>query len=110
MINYRIVAKILGILLFLEAILLLGCSLFPLCLGESDLVAFLVSGGLTLVVGLVLFLLGRGADKKVNRKDGYIIVTFSWVLFATFGMLPFLVGRYTDSVSPCLTASSSGAA
>ena len=43
MINYRIVAKILGILLFLEAILLLGCSLLPLCSGESDLVAFLVS-------------------------------------------------------------------
>ena len=43
MINYKIVAKILGILLFLEAILLLGCSIFPICFGESDLVPFLAS-------------------------------------------------------------------
>ena len=106
--QYRIVRQSLDILLCLDAILLLGCSLFPLCLGESDLVAFLVSGGLTLVVGLVLFLLGRGADKKVNRKDGYIIVTFSWVLFATFGMLPFLVGRYTDSVANAFLETMSG--
>ena len=82
MINYKIVAKILGILLFLEAILLLGCSIFPICFGESDLVPFLASAGITCLIGLILFWIGHDADKKVNRKDGYIIVTFSWVLFS----------------------------
>ena len=76
MINYKIVAKILGILLFVEALLLAGCSLFPLCYGESDLIPFLASAGITAAIGLLLFLLGRDADKKVSRKDGYLIVTF----------------------------------
>ena len=99
MINYKIVAKILGILLFVEALLLAGCSLFPLCYGESDLIPFLASAGITAAIGLLLFLLGRDADKKVSRKDGYLIVTFSWILFTALGMLPLLIGRYTNSVA-----------
>ena len=108
MINYKIVAKILGILLFLEAILLLGCSIFPICFGESDLVPFLASAGITCLIGLILFWIGHDADKKVNRKDGYIIVTFSWVLFSLLGMLPFLFGRYTESVANAFFETMSG--
>ena len=108
MINYKIVAKILGILLFLEAILLLGCSIFPICFGESDLVTYLASAGITCLIGLILFWIGHDADKKVNRKDGYIIVTFSWVLFSLLGMLPFLFGRYTESVANAFFETMSG--
>lgn len=108
MINYKIVAKILGILLFLEALILLGCSLFPICYGESDLIPFLASAGITFFIGLLLFLAGHNANKKVNRKDGYIIVTLAWTLFTTLGMLPFLIGRYTDSVANAFLETMSG--
>lgn len=108
MINYKIVAKILGILLFLEALILLGCSLFPICYGENDLIPFLASAGITLFIGLLFFLVGHNADKKVNRKDGYIIVTFAWTLFTALGMLPFLIGHYTDSVANAFFETMSG--
>lgn len=108
MINYKIISKILGILLFFECFMLLVCSLFPVFFGESDLVPFLLSAGITFVVALGLFLYGRNANKKVNRKDGYIIVTLSWTLFTLLGMLPFLIGRYTDSVANAFLETMSG--
>lgn len=99
MINQKIIAKILGILLFLEALFLLGCSLFPIFYDENDLIPFLASAGITCAAGLILFLYGRNANKKVNRKDGYIIVTLSWIMFTAFGMLPFLIGNYVENVT-----------
>ncbi len=108
MINYKIISKILGILLFFECFMLLACSLFPVFFGESDLIPFLLSAGITFVVALGLFLYGRNANKKVNRKDGYIIVTLSWTLFTLLGMLPFLIGRYTDSVANAFLETMSG--
>lgn len=108
MINQKIIAKILGILLFLEALFLLGCSLFPIFYGESDLIPFLASAGITCAAGLILFFYGRNANKKVNRKDGYIIVTLSWIMFTTFGMLPFLIGNYVENVTNAFFETMSG--
>lgn len=108
MINIKIVLKILGILLFLEAFLLLVCSLFPLFYHEDDLVPFLLSAGITTAVGMVLFLIGRNASKQMNRKDGYLVVTFSWILFASLGTLPFLLGGYIDTVTNAFLETMSG--
>ncbi len=108
MINYRIIAKILGILLYIEAILLLGCTLFSIGYRENDLVPFLISAGITVVAATLLYISGRKAPKKVNRKDGYLIVTASWLTFTLFGMLPYLLGGYVDGVTNAFFETMSG--
>lgn len=108
MINLKIVLKILGILLSIEAAFLLGCAAFPLYYGENDLVPFVVSAGITAFIGLILFFAGKNASNKISRKDGYIIVTLSWLSFTTLGMLPYVIGNYTQSIANAFFETMSG--
>jgi len=79
-------------------------GLLLLCNGSFMLVAAFVSGiykdGATLDISLaaiVTMLFGvmamfytRGHKKEVKRKEGYIVVTFGWVIMSISGTLPYL--------------------
>ena len=79
-------------------------GLLLLCNGAFMLVAALVSGlykdGLTIeitmaaivtmLVGLVAMFFTRDHKKEVKPKEGYIIVTFGWLVMSASGMLPYL--------------------
>lgn len=97
MINKKIIASILGFLLLTEAIFLLCCSGVSLLYGEDDLRAFLYTVGLCIVSGGILIALGKGAKRTLSHRDGYVIVTLAWLVFTTFGMLPFIISGYIPS-------------
>ena len=79
-------------------------GLLLLCNGGFMLLATLVSGiyadGATLAIalaaiatmftGTLAMFYTRGHKKEVKRKEGYIIVTFGWVVMSVSGMLPYL--------------------
>lgn len=44
----------------------------------------------TLITGMFSMFLTRGHKKEVKRKEGYIIVTFGWIVMSASGMLPYL--------------------
>ena len=108
MINAKIISKIIGILLYIEAALLLLCALFPICYGEDDLYGFLYSVAVTVIAGTVLLFLGKGAEKHTSRKDGYVIVSMSWVIFSIFGMLPFYLSGYIPDITNAFFETMSG--
>lgn len=49
----------------------------------------------TLISGTMAMFLTRGHKKEVQRKEGYIIVTFGWLVMSASGMLPYL---FSDSI------------
>ena len=63
--------RITGFLLLIETALLLCCAGVSLIYGEDDLNSFLLSAGLTTLVGILLLAVGKGAEKQLNRRDGY---------------------------------------
>jgi len=79
-------------------------GLLLLCNGGFMLVAALVSGLykdgvtieitmaaiVTMLVGLVAMFFTRDHKKEVKPKEGYIIVTFGWLVMSASGMLPYL--------------------
>ncbi len=89
LLNRKMIFRILGILLFIEAMLFLVCMGVALFHGEDDYIYFVGSALLNVGVGGVLIALGRGAKNVVTRRDGYCIVAFTWLLFTAFGMVPF---------------------
>lgn len=101
MLNLKIISKVLGSLLFIEATFMLFCFIIALCYEENDRMAFLISMLITIFVGLVFRLFGRNAENSLNRRDAYLVVTLSWTLFSLFGTLPFMIsGRipsFTDA-------------
>ena len=89
MINLKMIYRIIGFLLLIEAAMLFFCSGVSLLYGEDDLLSFLYSSGICICVGSVLLAIGRKAERYLGRRDGYVIVTIAWIAFSVFGMLPF---------------------
>ena len=97
MINHKLIYKVLGQLLFIEASLLLLSLLVAVFYQQDDVFAFIVATLATIGGGLALKWKGHGADNSMTRRDAYLVVSLSWIVFSLFGTLPFLV-------SGCLTS------
>ena len=89
-INYRMIGRILGQLLMVEA----GFMTLPLavCLyyGEKDTLAFLLVMLLTLSMGVGLNLFNKPQHSVLRRRDGLLLASVAWVVFSLFGMLPYI--------------------
>lgn len=94
MINKELLYKIIGQLLFLEAMLMGCCFVIAFFFHEDDTLAFLESTIISIFAGVVLKLFGRHADNSMSRRDAYLVVTLCWVIFSLFGTLPFLISGY----------------
>ena len=90
-INIKKISQILGILLWVESGLLLLCMCVSLYYHETSYKAFLYTFGINIIVGGLLMLYGKGAHNRVTRRDGYCIVSLTWILSSLSGMLPFML-------------------
>ena len=91
MVNLRIISKIIGSLLFVEAFFMLWCVGLALWYDESDFMAFLMSTLLTFGCGCLFLFYGRHSGNSLHRRDAYLVVTAVWVIFSLFGMFPYLI-------------------
>ena len=90
MVNFRITSKIIGSLLFIEAFFMALCAAIAFWYQEDDDLAFLLSVLLTAGCAFLFLFAGRNAENTLSRRDAYLVVTASWVIFSFFGMFPFL--------------------
>lgn len=96
MLNFRTIIRILGLILVTEGVFMWLSIPVAFIYGEKDALQFLISGGITVGTGILAYLPNRHVHLKLNRRDGYFIVTIAWLLFALFGTLPFLL---TESIT-----------
>ena len=91
-IDYRTVSNVTGSLLFVEAVMLLLPLLVSLLYGEGEWWIFLSAAALSAVAGVGLIQLGGGRHYKLqmNRREGYLLTTFIWIVYSLIGMVPFL--------------------
>lgn len=108
MINWRLIFKILGSLLFIEAFLMLLSLIMALYFDGDDCPAFIFSTAVTLLAGFVLCAVGSTERDMLSRRDAYLVVTLSWVLFSLFGTLPFLISGYVSNFTDAYFETMSG--
>ena len=108
MVNFRIISKIIGSLLFIEGLFMGWCALMSFAYHEDDLMAFLISLLLTFGSGFFFLYLGRDADNSLNRRDAYVVVTAAWAVFSFFGMFPFLIHGSITNITDAFFESTSG--
>ncbi|MBR1469767.1 MAG: TrkH family potassium uptake protein [Prevotella sp.] len=94
MVNFKVIYKIIGTLLFIEAAMMSICMGLALYTGDDDSLAFVISVFLTLLGGLIFKYLGREAENSLGRREAYLLVTLTWIIFSLFGALPFLISGY----------------
>ena len=119
-VNFKLVFRIMGFLLILEALAILtalpfswyfhpeGLQDFSLMKGSSDFYAILLSGALTFFIGLGTFIYTRKANKNTTKKEGYLIVSLSWIVISVFGSLPFYFSGYFASYTDSFFETMSG--
>jgi trk system potassium uptake protein len=101
-IHARVIVKIMGVFLMIIAIMMLLGLIFSYIYDEPDKQALILSGIITFASGLILFLVNKKVDFHViNKRDGFIIVSSTWVVISLFGTLPFLLSgtitNFTDA-------------
>lgn len=87
--NYKLVFRVMGVMALFESLVLLFMSLLPLYYGENDSIYFLMPAGIGLLVGGFFLLIGRNPSNSIGKREGSVIVTFTWILFSLIGLLPF---------------------
>ena len=97
MLNKKLISKVIGSLLLLEASFMVVCVLMAICYHSPDLWPFTFSTLLTAFAGYGLLRMGFGAPTTMSRRDAYVVVTLTWVTFSIFGSLPYLFGGFFGS-------------
>ena len=101
MFHPKVIFRILGMLLFIEAAFLLGGVAVSLYYGEATLKPLLYSLGIIVLAGLSLVTFFKSGERSISRKDGYVVVTLCWVVFSLFGTLPYMltgsIPTFTDA-------------
>lgn len=96
MINFRIVLSTLGSLLYIESLLLALCMGVGAIYQESAFWPFGVPTLLSACMGFGMTMMGQGAENRVSRRDSYLVVSLTWIIFSAIGMIPFLLSGVTD--------------
>jgi len=97
-INIKLLLHTVGSLLFFEATFMLIATVVAYLYKESDFLPLLYSSGITLVAALCsFFFIKKDPDTQFEKRDGYLFVSLTWVVFSLFGTLPFIIGGY----APC---------
>lgn len=94
MINWKLIFKILGHLLMLEAMLMAFCMIPSIIADDDDIMAFILGIIITIGGSAALYAIGYKAQNNLSRRDSYLVVTLAWVVFSLFGSSPFLLSGY----------------
>lgn len=108
MINYKIVAKILCSMAVLETILLFLALAVGIFYGEKDLDNFYWSVAISLTTAVALYIYGRDSKGRMTRREGYLSVAATWLMFTIIGSFPFILGCSTGRISEAFFEAVSG--
>jgi len=107
--RWTVVFHLLGILLIIFSHTQLPPIAISLLTDDGDVWPFVQAYVLTLLVGLILWLLTRKGKHELRHREGFWIVVLFWVVLASFGALPLVLnGTPTLSFTDAMFESMSG--
>lgn len=85
--NKRMILRILGTLLFIEAGFMVFPALVALIYGEKIIFTYLICAAICAVCGLAMYSF-KPKTKTIYARDGFAAVALSWVIMSFFGAIP----------------------
>lgn len=95
--NYKTVLNVVGRVIVLEAILLMLPLGVSLIYKESCVSAIILSALIALVIGGLLAVIFRNKSDSLSIRDGFAIVSFTWIGLSLIGALPFYISGEISS-------------
>lgn len=100
--NTRLIYRLLGAILLVEAAAMVPALLIALGYGDGDASAFLLTILLLTVLGGLLRLCMKTDHTNLRAREGFLVVSLAWVLLSAFGALPFVfsgvIPNYVDAL------------
>ena len=90
-INFRVLLRIIGLLLIIEGAFLSVPLVTSLIYQERDWINFLFTMGLTLTAGSLMTFCIRPRSQRMAKREGFLLTALVWVFFSIFGMIPFML-------------------
>ncbi len=97
-----------GVLLLFNGGFMLLSSLVSLLTNDGVTFELTLSAFSILFLGVFIMLLSRNHSKQIQKREGYIIVCFGWVLMSLSGMLPYLFTGVIPDISNAFFETISG--
>ena len=99
--NKRLVLRLLGAILLIEALAMAPSLAISLLYGDGDALALLSSMALLAALGFPAWRFAHPREQNLRAREGFLVVALSWVLLSAFGALPFvisgLIPNYIDA-------------
>lgn len=100
--NSKLIYRLLGAILLVEAAAMVPALLIALGYGDGDASAFALTILLLVVLGGFLRLCMKAEHTNLRAREGFLVVSLAWVLLSAFGALPFVfsgvIPNYVDAL------------
>ncbi len=100
--NRRLVIRLLGSILMIEAVAMLPSFLVALYFCDGDAPSLLYTMALLLLLGIPMRYLSRPQVMNLRAREGFLVVPLAWLLMSFFGALPFVISgmipNYIDAL------------
>jgi len=99
--NYKIILHFFGLLFLFNGGFMLLAALVSLIYNDGVTFKLFLSGMVTLLIGAFGMLYTRKHKKEMNKREGYIVVAFGWIVMALSGTIPYVltgsIPNFTDA-------------
>ena len=106
--NYKIIFHLMGLLLLCNGFFMLLSALVSGIYQDGATLDITLAAIVTMLLGVLAMFYTRGHKKEVKRKEGYIIVTFGWIVMSASGVLPYLFSGAIPNVTNAFFETISG--
>jgi len=99
--NYKIIFHFLGLLMLFNGGFMLLSALISLIYKDGVTLQICYAGITTVLVGVIAMVFTKDHNKEMNKREGYIVVSFGWVIMSLLGTLPYVftgsIPNFTDA-------------
>ena len=107
-INYDIIFYFFGLLLLFNGGFMLLATLVSYIYDDGVTANLFLSGLAVVLFGVILMVATRKHSKEMNKREGYMVVTFGWIVMAVSGALPYMVTEVIPSFTSAFFETMSG--
>lgn len=97
-VNLPMLLRVVGMLLLIEASLMLLPLIAEIVYSDGSLINFIASSGITAAVGFFLVRL-KPKNHDMGRREAILLTALTWIILSLFGMLPFLFSHLDMTVT-----------
>lgn len=106
--NSRIILHLMGLLLLCNGFFMVLAAAVSGIYVDGATLDIALAAIVTMLVGVLAMFYTRQHKKEVKRREGYIIVTFGWLIMSVSGMLPYIFSGYIPDITNAFFETMSG--